>query len=127
MSETMTPRQRVDLALNHKEPDRVPITLGGSANHLSEERYQVLRDHFGFQDVPRRTLVGFYSTPDYNPLLDRLGTDFRFIHIRPPTSYISNPVGEGFKEFVDEWGLKHRLVSGYYDLAGAPLAQRPHN
>ncbi len=123
MPETMTPRQRVEAVLNHKEPDRVPITLGGSANHLTEERYNLLRDHFGFKDVPRRTLVGFYTTPDYNPLLDRLGTDFRFVHMRPPQGYISNPVGAGFKEFVDEWGLTHRLVSGYYDMAGAPLGK----
>ncbi len=123
MPETMTPRERVRAAIHHKEPDRVPITLGGSANHLSEERFNILREHFGFDPVPRRTLVGFYTTPDYNPLLDRLGTDFRFLHIRPVRSYIPNPVGPGFREFVDEWGLKHRLVSGYYDLAGAPLAK----
>ena len=123
MPETMTPRQRVDATLNHREPDRVPVTLGGSANHLTEQRYQLLRDHFRFQDVPRRTLVGFYTTPDYNPLLDHLKTDFRFIHIRPPKGYICNQVGPGFQEFTDEWGLKHRLVSGYYDLAGAPLAR----
>jgi len=123
MPETMTPRQRVEAVLNHKEPDRVPISLGGSANHLTEERYNLLRDHYGFKDVPRRTLVGFYTTPDYNQLLDRLGTDFRFVHMRPPKGYISNPVCEGFKEFVDEWGLTHRLVSGYYDMAGAPLGK----
>src|SRR5512140_1033896 len=113
MPQTMTPRERVNAALHHREPDRVPITLGGSANHLTEQRYAVLRDHFGVQDVPRRTLVGFYTTPDYNPILDRLGTDFRFIHIRPPKSFISNPVNPGeFKPFTDEWGLTHRLVSG---------------
>lgn len=118
----MTPRERVAATLNHQEPDRVPISLGGSANHLTEERYLLLRDHFGFEDVPRRTLVGFYTTPDYNPLLDRLGTDMRFIHIRPPQSFISNPLVGHFEPFVDEWGLKHDLVSGYYDLGGAPLA-----
>ncbi|MCZ7671845.1 MAG: hypothetical protein M5U34_34295 [Chloroflexi bacterium] len=85
MEDKMTSRQRVALALAHKEPDRVPITLGGSANHLREERYHLLRDHFGVQDIPRRTLVGFYTTPDYNPVLDKLGTDFRFIHY-PPSS-----------------------------------------
>jgi uroporphyrinogen decarboxylase len=122
MPDTLTPRQRVEAALNHTEPDRVPITLGGSANHLTEERYQLLRDHFGLADVPRRTLVGYYTTPDYNPLLDRLGTDFRFVHIRPPQGYVANPIGPGFRAFVDEWGLTHRLVSGYYDLEGAPLA-----
>jgi uroporphyrinogen decarboxylase len=123
MSETLTSRDRVALALNHREPDRVPVTLGGSANHLTEERYSLLRDHFGLQDVPRRTLVGFYTTPDYAPLLDRLGTDFRFIHIRPPASYVSNSLLGPFQEFTDEWGLHHRIVSGYYDMAGAPLGQ----
>ena len=123
MPETMTPRQRVEATLNHKEPDRVPITLGGSANHLTEQRYFLLRDHFGVEDVPRRTLVGFYTTPDYNPVLDKLGTDFRFVHMRPPNSYISNPMVGDFKEFIDEWGLRHRLVSGYYEMSGAPLAR----
>jgi uroporphyrinogen decarboxylase len=121
MPETMSPRQRVALALDHKEPDRVPISLGGSANHLTEERYALLRDHFGLQDIPRRTLVGFYTTPDYNPILDALGTDFRFIHIRPPRSYICNSMLGEFTEFTDEWGLTHRLVGGYYDMGGAPL------
>jgi uroporphyrinogen decarboxylase len=123
MPKAMTPRERVAATLDHKEPDRVPITLGGSANHLKEERYHLLQEHFGLRDIPRRTLVGFYTTPDYNPLLDELGTDFRFIHIRPPKNYIANSLTGEFKEFVDEWGLTHRMVSGYYDLAGAPLAE----
>jgi uroporphyrinogen decarboxylase len=123
MSSTLTPRERVALTLDHKEPDRVPITLGGSANHLTEQRYVLLRDHFQVQDVPRRTLVGFYTTPDYNPVLEKLGTDFRFIHIRPPRSYVSNSMLGEFQEFVDEWGITHRLVSGYYDLHGAPLGK----
>jgi uroporphyrinogen decarboxylase len=82
-----------------------------------------LRNHFNVQDVPRRTLVGFYTTPDYNPVLNKLGTDFRFIHIRPPKSYIANSMIGEFREFVDEWGITHRLVSGYYDLHGAPLGK----
>jgi uroporphyrinogen decarboxylase len=123
MPETMTPRQRVITTLNHQEPDRVPIILGGSANHLTEQRYKLLSDHFGVADIPRRTLVGFYTTPDYNPILDQLVTDFRFIHMRPPNSYISNPLDGEFTEFVDEWGLTHRLAGGYYDLADPPLAK----
>jgi uroporphyrinogen decarboxylase len=122
MQETMTPRERVIAALNHLEPDRVPVILGGSANHLTEQRYKLLRDHFGIEDIPRRTLVGFYTTPDYNPLLDKLGTDFRFIHLRPPAEFICNELDGPFTEFIDEWGLKHRLVGGYYDLTQPPLA-----
>jgi uroporphyrinogen decarboxylase len=123
MPDGLTPRERVRLALNHKEPDRVPITLGGSANHLTEQRFELLRDHFGVADIPRRTLVGFYTTPDYNPVLDKLGTDFRFIHIRPPVNYVQNSLLGEFEEFTDEWGLTHRIIGGYYDLAGAPLGE----
>jgi len=121
MSEAMSPRERVRLALNHKEPDRVPVTLGGSANHLTEQRYELLRDHFAVEDIPRRTCVGFYTTPDYNPVLDKLGTDFRFVHIRTPDSYIQNSLIGDFQQFTDEWGLTHRIMGGYYDLAGSPL------
>jgi len=123
MPERLTSRERVLLTLNHKEPDRVPIALGGSANHLSEQRYDVLRDHFGLPPAARRTLVGFYTTPDYSSLLDCLGTDFRFIHLRPPATYTANSLSGDFQPFTDEWGLTHRRVGGYYDLAGAPLCQ----
>lgn len=122
---SMTPRERVRAALKHQEPDRVPVALGGSAQHLAEHRYVVLRDHFGLNDIPRRTLVGFYTTPDYNPILDKLGTDIRYLHIRPPQNFIHNSLlgKENFVEFVDEWGLTHRFTSGYYELAGTPLAE----
>jgi hypothetical protein len=30
-------------------------------------------DLVGIKDIPRRTLVGFYTTPDYNPILEKLG------------------------------------------------------
>jgi uroporphyrinogen decarboxylase len=119
----MTPRERVRTALNHQEPDRVPIALGGSAQHLAEQRYVILRDHFGVKDIPRRTLVGFYTTPDYNPVLDQLGTDIRYVHIRPPQKFPVNSLlnKDEFTEFTDEWGLTHRFSTGYYELAGMPL------
>ena len=69
------------------------------------------------KDIPRRTLVGFYGTPDYNPILDKLGTDFRFIHLRPPNSYISNPMVGDFKEFtMDPVELKRDFRRGRSDF-----------
>ncbi len=121
MSDSMTPRERARMAMNHQEPDRVPISLGGSANHLTEGRYILLRDYFGVEDIPRRTSVGFYTTPDYNPILDKLDTDFRFIHIRMPKSYVSNPMIGEFTDFTDEWGIEHSKMGVYYNLGGAPL------
>jgi uroporphyrinogen decarboxylase len=81
----------------------------------------MLRDHFGVEDIPRRTLVGYYTTPDYNPILDKLGTDFRFIHLRPPSNFVANSLLEDFQEFTDEWGLTHKLMHGHYILEGTPL------
>ena len=123
MSKSMTPRERVRTALNHQEPDRVPVALGGSANHLTEQRFELLEQHFNTERIPRRTLVGFYTTPDYNPVLEKLGTDFRYIHIRPPANYISNSLIGDFEQFTDEWGLTHRIMGGYYDMHGAPLGE----
>ncbi|RPI27601.1 MAG: hypothetical protein EHM70_17655, partial [Chloroflexota bacterium] len=122
MIDNLTPRERLNLTLNHQEPDRVPLMLGGSANHLAEDRYILLRDHFGLQDVPRRVSVGMYTTPDYNPLLDKLGTDVRYIHMRAPSSFVANPLTGEFKQFTDEWGLKHSKMSGFLVIDGAPLA-----
>jgi uroporphyrinogen decarboxylase len=118
-----TPRKRVLEALNHQEPDTVPIALGGSAHHISESRYQVLCEHFGLPqyDKPRK-LVGFYSTADQNNVLDKLGTDVRYIHIRPPQSFKMLPLDKPFGAWVDEWGITHKFESGFYDLLGTPLA-----
>ena len=35
----MTGRQRVEAAINHREPDRVPIDLWGSTSRLCNELY----------------------------------------------------------------------------------------
>ncbi len=121
MTNNITSRERVQKVLNHQDPDRVPVILGGSANHLTEQRYLMLRNHFEVDDIPRRTLVGYYTTPDYNPVLDQLETDFRFLHLRPPDNFISNSLVEDFKEFTDEWGLTHNLMHGHYILEGSPL------
>ncbi len=118
----MTPRERVAVSLNHQEPDRVPVSVGGSAHHISEPRYRLLRDHFGLKDEGPRKLVGFYTTPDYRPLLDTLGTDIRYVHLRPPASYVVNTLPDPFEPWVDEWGLRHEIAGGYYMLEGAPLA-----
>ena len=48
--ETMTSRQRVLLALDHKIPDRVPIDLGGNQTGIHKFAYQALIEHLGIDD-----------------------------------------------------------------------------
>ncbi len=51
----MTPRQRVLAALNHQEPDRVPIDLGGHrSSGVAAIAYARLRDHLGLPKRPIR-------------------------------------------------------------------------
>ena len=45
--ETMTSRERMLAALNHREPDRVPIDLGGNQTGIHKFAYQALAKHLG--------------------------------------------------------------------------------
>ncbi len=48
--QTMSPRQRVSLALNHEVPDRVPIDLGGFQTGIHRKAYAALLEHLGICD-----------------------------------------------------------------------------
>ena len=43
----MTSRERVEITLQHKEPDMVPLDLWGSASRLNSDLYKKLAAHFG--------------------------------------------------------------------------------
>lgn len=46
----MTPRERALMALNHREPDRVPIDLGGTiVTTVTRTAYDALRAHVGLE------------------------------------------------------------------------------
>ncbi|MGA2496535.1 MAG: uroporphyrinogen decarboxylase family protein [Tepidisphaeraceae bacterium] len=62
--ETMTSRQRVLAALNHREPDRVPIDLGGNQTGIHKVAYQSLLKHLGVCDL-------LTDTPFCEALLDQ--------------------------------------------------------
>jgi len=116
----MLPRERVIAALNHQEPDRVPVSLGGSAHKIADSRYELLKEHFGIKGEGAKRLTGAYLSYADNRLLDALETDIRYVHLRPPGNYRTNVAADG--TWVDEWGLTHRVIEGgYYELGGTPL------
>ncbi len=46
----MKPRERVILALDHKEPDRIPIDLGGSiCSSIHKNAYAELKEYLGME------------------------------------------------------------------------------
>ena len=53
----MNSRERVQLALNHQEPDRVPVDLGGTVvSSIALSTYADLRAHYGLPARPIRVL-----------------------------------------------------------------------
>ena len=50
---TLTSRERVRLALEFKEPDRIPIDLDGWATYFTEGAYRNLLQHLGIEEEPR--------------------------------------------------------------------------
>ena len=109
----MTHRERVLAAINHKQPDRVPIDLGGTLfTTVTEAAHDHLRAYLGLPAdavaVPtsRRSSTVF---PD-EAILRRLDIDLRPIAVGGPDGRPDRVVSEG--AFVDEWGVTWTRVPG---------------
>ncbi len=116
----MTSRQRVLLALNHQEPDRVPFdcTFGYIA-------YKRLEQHLGFQPA-RQVLPGNVSLSVRPPIefLEELQVDLYYLGLNAPPD--QPPFQYGMESYVDEWGVEYRRIETpvglQYELAVHPLA-----
>lgn len=120
----MNSKERVLTALNHEEPDRVPIDLGGWVTTISQVSYNKLLSHLGYQ---REREVFDWLRQNVAPeedILQRLGVDTRYVHPGEPVGWKFEP--EETKDGLwvnDEWGcgfLKPES-SLYYNLMTSPL------
>jgi len=105
----MNSKERVLTALNHREPDRVPINFVG-ANADIDRR---LKAHFGL------------GKNDHEGLLEALNVDFRVLDL-PYTGPRLHAEIEGLG--VDpQWGIRTRWVEnesgGYHDFCDFPLRE----
>jgi len=114
---SMSSRERVRIALSHREPDRVPFSLGGTAQKISNSTTLKLLEYYNITERPQKVLAGldfmYYSLP----LMQKLGVDVAYLYLEPPAEfkYYDEP------EYVDEWGLTHRRFENFIALEGAPL------
>ena len=118
----MTSRDRVLRALNHQEPDRVPLDLGGTHDSsIVVEGYERLKAHFAVststQIMQRMTRA---ATVD-EAVLQALGIDTRAIVIGSPRRSVAAELGP--REYRDMWGVERVHPEGgyYYDQRRAPL------
>lgn len=107
----MLPRERVLTALNHEEPDCIPIDLGSTrVSGICLNAYASLFDALGlgpreFRVVDRsQGLAG----PDED-VLEALGVDFRPLWTNPPSRGEAPVAQEGeYEVYIDEWGCQVR-------------------
>jgi uroporphyrinogen decarboxylase len=125
----MTSRERVRRALNHEEPDRVPIDFGQDFhNGINEVAYKNLLAYLQIEpSAPARVydLMQRLAVVDER-VLDRFHVDTRYIMANPNENW--SPEVEADGSFEDEWGV-YRKRCGYYcenvrsPLAGKSLAE----
>jgi uroporphyrinogen decarboxylase len=123
----MTHRDRLLIALDHREPDRVPLDLGSThVTGIAVAAYEAFRQHLGLPQQPTVVAddVQQIALPAED-LLERLGTDARGLF--PLTSnQIRQPLIDAgdYWEYRDEWGLIHRQPKDgglYFSLVKSPL------
>jgi uroporphyrinogen decarboxylase len=123
----MTSRERVRAALDHREPDRLPVDLGGSiVTSITKAAYEPLMAHLGLDAAPVRVYDEVQQLPFLaDSLLDRFGVDTRMVQL-PPTHVAGVPIiddGEYWAIF-DRWGSKMRMPKRnglYYDWVEYPI------
>jgi uroporphyrinogen decarboxylase len=126
----MLPRERVLTALNHEEPDRIPIDLGSTrVSGICLDAYTRLLDALG---LPRRELRVVdrsqgLAGPDED-VLEALGVDFRSVWTNPPSGGPAPIIQEEeYEVYLNEWGCRvsrPRLGGLYFDLT-EPAIREP--
>ncbi len=124
----MNSRERVLLALNHREPDRVPFDMGGTVvTGINVKPYQGLRRSLG---LPEREpvivdILQQIARVD-DDVLDRLGVDVKNIAPRSSATFnVEVKDGGDYTYFHDEFKIGWRMPKDgglYYDMFEHPLA-----
>lgn len=125
----MNSRERVNLALNRKEADRVPFDMGGTGVSLVHKTaYRNLREYLGLPaDEPKIWFTIEQLAEFETDLADRLETDVTLVNPQPAFDFEFVFRGEGnYEAFTDEWGIgwrKPKEGGFYYDMYSHPLAK----
>ena len=126
----MTSRERVLTALDHREPDRVPIDLGGNQTGIHKFAYQKLIEHLGLdEEIVIMDLVQQLAKPS-EAVLERLHVDTRYVSAGGAKSFKGEIVrrernGRMWSDFTDEFGVTWSMPDDYpyyFDITHSPLA-----
>ena len=131
----MNSRQRVQLALNHQQPDRVPIDVGGTRQSgIAASTYHKLKQRLGLS-TPTRVFDLYQILAEIEePVLDRFGVDVVGLYRPAVTFNIRNDNWKPWRLFD---GTPVEVPGGFDPVAqpngdillinpdGSPLAKMP--
>ena len=128
--ETMTSRDRVRTALDHKQPDRVPIDLGGNQTGIHKRAYQALVAHLGIADEPAIMDPVQQLAQPCEAVLERFHVDTRYIAAGAASDFTGAIVqrerdGRLWHDLTDEFGVTWSMPDDqqlYMDISHHPLA-----
>jgi uroporphyrinogen decarboxylase len=117
----MNHRQRVQMALNHQEPDRVPRDLGGRVSSMMEDPYRALKAQLGLDECGCDTVnPDWFTVEEFDErVLEYLDIDFRRVFLKGSSEYerIENEDGT----WIDELGFRRRFTGQYGEMIDHPL------
>jgi uroporphyrinogen decarboxylase len=125
----MNHRERVRLALNHQEPDRIPIDLGATiVSSIVKKTYVELKQHLAMplEDI---TMLDYVQQLPYvdEALLQRFDVDFRLVQLPAATAAGVDIFEEGhYFAFIDRWGSKLHMPKEnglYFDWVEFPIKE----
>lgn len=119
----MTHRERVLAALEHREPDRVPMDLGSARfTGMVNQAYDRLRAYLGFGE-PGRLIDRMQQLIEIDERVQAwFDVDVRSISLGAPDR--DGEVDLAENRYRDEWGVVRVQPPGcpYYDMENSPLA-----
>jgi uroporphyrinogen decarboxylase len=126
----LTSRERLLAALDHREPDRVPVDLGGNQSGIHRAAYEALIARLGLgETVEIMDLAQQLARPS-EAVLERLGVDTRYVAAGAPDGFKGAVVrrergGRTWEDFEDEFGVvwsRPDDAPNYFDITHSPLS-----
>ena len=123
----MNSRERVLCSLSHKEPDHVPLDIGGSdVTGIHRDAYKKLARYLKLkEDVPICEIFQQVALPE-ETLLQKLGVDVRPIFPNNPDNWEPDYKDSGRNnQIIDEWGVEWAMQKEgglYFDMISHPLS-----
>ncbi len=124
---SMTSRQRVLIALSHREPDRIPYDLGGiGPSGIAIGAYANLLEYLSIREEIQPGDLSSQRARPSESFLKRIGVDTRPLNYGSQGTWRLNlQEDKGSSFFFDEWGIGHKMskAEGHnYYIFHHPLA-----